>query len=226
MSGAARRGLSRALLWAAFVSILLPTPAWSQPAAGSWEFSPGISVAGGFDAGDRSAELTPNTGAPGSVTLFDSDGRVQPAAGFRARIGFYVTPAFSIEAGFRFAQAAYEVAITDDFEDADDITVEETIDQYVFDASAVWHFRGTGGRGATPFVFGGAGYVRDLHEGDALVEDGLEFHAGGGVKWWFGGAARWGFRADAGISIKDGGFNPQDKRRIVPEASGSIIWVF
>ena len=73
-------------------------------------------------------------------------------------------------------------------------------------------------------MYGGAGYIRQLHEGDALVEEGLEFHAGLGMKWSFG--KRVGIRGEAGISIRDGSTDEEDKRRSVPTAAGSIIWVF
>ena len=47
-------------------------------------------------------------------------------------------------------------------------TIEENLSQYLFDGSALWHF---GSGRAVPFVFGGAGYMRELHDADALVED-------------------------------------------------------
>jgi hypothetical protein len=218
----------RLLLSAAAAGLLLAAgPARAQgPTNGSWEFTAGAGYVGGFDAGSRAAELTPNSGPSGSVTLFETESRVRPAGGLLAKIGIFITPAFALEGGLRYTRPTYEVQITDDFEDAEDQTSEETLSQYLFDVSAVWHFRGSGGSRTTPFVYGGGGYLRELHEGDALVEDGLEFHAGGGVKWWLGSAGRWGFRADAGISIRDGGFDPEEKRRLVPQASGSLIWVF
>ena len=74
-----------------------------------------------------------------------------------------------------------------------------------------------------PFCLGGAGYLRELHEQDALVEDGLEYHAGGGLKWWFGqGRRRVGVRGEAGISIRDGGFDFADGLRVVPTVGGSL----
>jgi hypothetical protein len=203
------------------------TPAFAQgPTAGSWEVTGGAVFVGGFDAGTRAAELTPNSGTSGSVTLFETESRVKPATGLLGKIGIYLTPSFAIEGGLRYTKPTYETRISDDFENADDLTAEETLSQYLFDVSAVWHFRGSGRGRPMPFVYGGAGYLRELHEGDTLVEDGLEIHAGGGVKWWFGAAGRWGFRAGAGISVRDGGFDPEEKRRIVPEANGSLIWVF
>ncbi len=78
-----------------------------------------------------------------------------------------------------------------------------------------------------PFVFGGAGYMRELHDRDALVEDGFEYHAGLGLKWWFNESRRgFGIRGDVGVSIRDGAFDFEDGRRIVPVAGGSLIYRF
>jgi hypothetical protein len=102
------------------------------------------------------------------------------------------------------------------------------LSQYVFDGSAVWHFvKGSGSGRAVPFVYGGAGYLRELHEGDTLVEEGAEFHLGGGVKWWLGsGRRRFGLRGEAGLSIRDGGFDFEDGRRVVPTVYGSLVYAF
>jgi hypothetical protein len=203
-----------------------PTPA-QTPTAGSWEFTGGVVFIGGFDAGNLSADLTPNSGTTGGVTLFETDSRIKPASGLLAKIGIFLTPSFALEGGLRYTRPVLESDISNDFEDAEDLTAEETLSQYLFDATAVWHFRGSGTGRTMPFVYGGGGYLRELHEGNALVEDGLEFHAGGGVKWWFGGNARWGFRAQGGFSVREGSeFDPDAKRRVLPEASGSLVWVF
>ena len=64
--------------------------------------------------------------------------------------------------------------------------------QYVFDGALVWHITGArfAGGSAVPFLYGGAGYLRELHEENAFVEEGVEYHAGGGIKWWFGQSGR------------------------------------
>jgi len=208
------------------------TPAQAQsPApsgAGVWEIGGGGVFVGGYDLGDRTAELTPNTGNT-SVSLFTTDNKVLPVFGVQARVGYVVSTALVIEAGFRFTQPVYEVRVTGDFENAPNTTIEENLGDYVFDGSAVWHFTGAafaGGR-AVPFVFGGAGYIRELHDRDALVEDGFEYHAGLGLKWWFNESRRgFGIRGDVGVSIRDGAFDFEDGRRIVPVAGGSLIYRF
>jgi len=190
---------------------------------GRWELTGGGVLIGGYELGERSAELTPNTGSS-SFEEFTTDNTVKPAFGLQARIGFVVTPALTVEGGFRFARPVYQVRISGDVEDAPDTTAEETLSQYLFDGSIVWHL----GRGrAVPFLFGGAGYLRELHEDDVFVEEGLEYHAGGGIKWWFGEGHRGvGVRAEAGVSIRDGGFDFKDGQRIVPTAGGFLFYAF
>ena len=195
----------------------------SVSSPGRWELTGGGVLIGGYELGERSAELTPNTGSS-SFEEFTTDNTVKPAFGLQARIGFVVTPALTVEGGFRFARPVYEVRISGDVEDAPDTTAEETLSQYLFDGSIVWHL----GKGrAVPFLFGGAGYLRELHEDDALLEEGLEYHAGGGIKWWFGEGRRGvGVRAEAGVSIRDGGFDFKDGQRIVPTAGGFLFYAF
>ncbi len=211
------------------LAVLGVAPAAAQSVAatrgGRLELSGGGVLVGGYGLGESVAELTPNSGSSG-YELFTTRSEVRQAFGGVARIGFVVTPAIVIEGGLRFTRPVYEVRVSGDAENAPDTTIEETLSQYVFDGSVVWNFAAPG-RGVVPFVFGGAGYLRELHEEDALVEEGSEYHAGGGVKWWFGeGRRRFGVRGDVGISIRDGGFDFSDGQRVVPVVSGSLIYTF
>ena len=138
-----------------------------------------------------------------------------------------MTRSFAIEGGVRIARPVFEVQITDDVENAADLQADETITQYVFDGSAVWHFKSAASGARTlPFVFAGAGYLRELHEEGSLVEEGTEYHAGAGVKWWLGSGGALGVRAEIAMSIRDGGVDVEDKRRVNPVAAGSIVWRF
>jgi hypothetical protein len=200
------------------------------PRRGSWEIGGGALWTGGFDVDAFDATLTANAGNDAEpFTLFAVDGRVKPSAGLQARLGFYLSRAFAIEGGVRYTRPVVSMRVTDDAEDAPDVTVEETINRYVFDGSLVMHLTGAafaGGRGV-PFLQGGAGYVRELHSGNELVETATEFHAGGGVKIWFGsGLRRLGVRADVGVSIRDGGFGSEESTRTVPTAGASLMYLF
>ena len=199
------------------------------PARGSWEVSGGAAWIGGFDLGDQTARLTRNDRNQREFDLFTVDGHLDPAAGLQARVGFYLSAAISLEAGFLYTQPTLALRLGDDFESAPDTTATETLNRYIFDGSLVFHLRRLSfndGR-AVPFVSGGAGYMRDLHEGNELLETGTEYHGGGGLKYWFGqGRRRFGVRVEAGFSSREGGFDFEDERRTVPIAGASLIYLF
>ncbi len=204
-------------------------PAGAAQRGGNWEIGGGIVFVGGLDLGNATAELTPNTGTPPSeAQLFQTESRLGSGFGLQGRIGFFLTRSLSVEGGVRWTRPKLEISVTDDLEDAPDTTAEETIDEYVFDGSAVYHFSNaafSNGRGV-PFVTGGAGYLRELHEERSLIEDGWEFHAGGGIKWGFGARGRLGLRAEGGLSIRNGGVDPDGGSSAVPYAGASVFWVF
>ncbi|HET7217863.1 MAG TPA: outer membrane beta-barrel protein [Vicinamibacterales bacterium] len=217
--------MSARVVMALLMAASLSSAAHAQSRTGGRvEISGGGVFVGGFDLGDRAAQLTANAG--GTFDQFSTSGTVDPVGGLQARLGVFLSRALAIEGGVRWTRPIFAVRITGDSEDAPDTTAEETLNQYLFDGSAVLHFGDRTSNRAVPFIYGGAGYLRELHEGDALVEEGTEFHAGGGVKIWMGASRRVGVRAEAGLSVRDGGFDFQDKRRTVPVAGGFVFWVF
>ena len=77
------------------------------------------------------------------------------------------------------------------------------------------------------FLRAGAGYLRELHEKNEVIETGSEYHAGGGLKLWFGdGNHRAGLRVDGGVAFRKGGADIVDKKRTVPTAGVSLIYLF
>jgi hypothetical protein len=200
------------------------------PRAGSWEIGGGVRWGASTDFGERAAELTrnPPTGTQ-PLQLFDTETTLEAAPGVDVHLAFHVTPAIALEGGVRYAQPRLRVPLSGDFEEAEATTAEETISQYQFDGSLVWHLTGmafAGGR-AMPFVLGGAGHIRDVHQGNDLVETGMEFHGGGGLKWWFGsGRRRFGVRVEARLTSRDGGFSFEDERRTVPSGGVSLAYLF
>jgi hypothetical protein len=207
---------------------LIALTATTVAAQSRLEISGGAVFSGGVDFGRRNAELTPNVTSGTPTVFFRTDSSIEPAVGVQGRLGFAVTPSFTIEGGARFSRPVYRIRTSDDFEDAADVTADETFSDYVFDGSAVWHFRDQSRARTVPFVFGGAGYARALHDEASFVEHGIEYHAGGGIKWWLGsGPGRFGIRADAGVSIRERAFDLEPgSSRLVPVASGSLVWRF
>jgi len=199
--------------------------AQASPRGGSVEIGGGLVFSNGFDLGSRAALETRNSTTDTSGTpLFQTSSTLESAAGGQARLGVYVTRALSVEGGFLLTKPSVKTSLSGDFEQAANATVSESLSHYVIDGSALYHF-GVGR--AVPFVLGGVGYVRDVHEGGSLVETGSEYHAGGGIKYWFGsGKHHFGFRGDVGFSSRDGGFDFEDGRRTLAYGGVSVTYLF
>lgn len=200
------------------------------PRRGSWEAGVGVAWTAGFDLDTQDAVLSGNDGNSGNpFTLFTADARLRPVYAAQGRVGFYLSSSLAFEAGVQYSRPVLAASLSDDAEDAPDVTVEETMSRYIIDGSLVFHLRPlafAGGRG-TPFIAAGAGYLRELHEGEELVETGTTYHAGAGVKFWLThGSRRIGVRGDAGVTIRDGAFDFEDKRRVLPTAGASMIFLF
>ena len=202
-----------------FVGGTGPRPGSTEIAVGGvWNF--------GTDFGAADATLTPNpSGGQTSFDLFSTETKLRSAPGALLLVGVYVTRSLAVEGGVQYARPTLEVRLTDDFENAPDVTATTPISQYLFTGSIVYHF-GRPGATTTPFIAGGAGHVRDVHAGNGLVETGLEYHGKAGVKLWFGRRQNNGLRIEGGISYRDGGFTLDEDHRVVPNASASYAYRF
>jgi hypothetical protein len=199
------------------------------PHVGSWEISGGVVWTGGVTGPTSTAELTRNGEADGGFDLFTADGEMNGRMGAGAKIAVFVSSSVAVEGGIRFSQPVVSYRLSADAEEASDITAQENLTRYVFTGSLLVHLRRMSpGVSAVPFVAGGAGYVRDLHQGNELLETGKEFHGLVGLKYWFNSTApaRLGIRCEAGVSMMDGGFDFSDKSRVVPIASASLVYLF
>jgi hypothetical protein len=198
------------------------------PRRGSIEVGGGGAWAPGFEVESADAELTRAAGDDG-FDLFSTDGSVSGFPGVHARVGVFLSAVVSIEGGMRYSKPELSYDLSGDAESAEDLTATETLSQYVFDGSVLFHLTNAsfaGGRGV-PFFSAGGGYVRELHEGNELVETGNEFHATAGVKYWFGdGRRRMGLRAEFGLSSRQGGFDDEETRRTLPIALGGVTFLF
>jgi hypothetical protein len=195
------------------------------PHRGTLEFGGGVTWTGGYDAGRVTATLTrnPATGtAP--LTLFVVGGRLRPAAGAGVQLGVYLTRRVSAEATLQYSRPILRARVTNDFESAPDTAADAIVTSYLLGGSLLYHF----GEGRfVPFVSGGGGYLRQLHEGGADVLTGTEIHAGGGLKYWLGtGAHRFGLRIDAQASARSKGVAFEQKRRLVPAVGAGIVYQF
>lgn len=199
--------------------------AGTGPRPGSAEISGGGFWSAGQSLPASAATLTVNpTSGLSSFDLFEVDPSLDPAIGALGTVGVYITRSLAVEGGVQFSRPKLNVRLTNDAEDAPDVTASTTITSYLFSGSLVYHF-GNAGR-TVPFIAGGAGHIRDVHSGNEVVETGIEFHGKVGFKSWFGRMRKFGFRAEGGVSVRDGGFSYDEERRIVPTAAASLLYLF
>ena len=219
------------------VALAFPAAAAAQgyvrrdvPRKGSIELGAAVVWSGGFDQGSVSADETRNsTTDPSPFVLFTTESRTESVTGALGRVGVYLSRAFSVEGGVEYGRPTMSTRLANDAESASDTTATEKLTRLIIDGSGVFHLTGlsfNGGRGV-PFVRGGWGYVRELHEKNEVIDTGHEFHGGGGLNLWFGqGKHRTGFRFDGGVTFRTGGADTPDERRTVPTAGASFVYLF
>jgi hypothetical protein len=148
---------------------------------GRFEISGGVLWTGRASMGAASAtEASPS----GRFTLFSTSTELAAAPGVEARVGVRLMPTIDIEGASSYARPQLRTTIGGDVENGAAATASESVRQFTIDGAVVvnltrWRFATR----ATPFALAGAGYVRELHEGDTLVAAGQIYFAGGGIRY-------------------------------------------
>lgn len=229
-------------------SVALPCDAAAQTGAsarktsggmpgGRFEISAGAGVIGGTDLGTASATLS-GSGVPQGtpVTLFDTDTTIEGGPRYEARVAWRITQALQVEGGLAVNRTHLTTRITNDFEQAPNSEASETFTEYAIEAGLLLHLtklRFAGGR-AQPFVTGGAGYLRQVHEGQTLIDTGQSAYAGGGLTLTLRQATRRAFidalgvRADVRVNVRSGGFERGDDggATFAPSVTGGMFFRF
>jgi hypothetical protein len=220
------------MLAAAVMVALVPAGAFgqgSEPPPRRPEAAFGIGWLGGAGFGGADANL--QTGTGGDYLLFSTDSRIAPALALEARVAYALTRRYVIEGRFGFSQPEVRTAISDDVEGAPSLDVAERIDQYTFEGAVVVMLPGLRFTSLVPFVSAGAGYLRQLHEGLTLVEDGVLYHVGGGVRQMLlarpqGLIKAAGFRGDVRVHVLTGGIEIGEGPRPQLAAIGGVFVMF
>jgi len=172
-----RRGLIGALY-----AILLPVTMEAQAVdpPGRFEVAAGARWAGPVSMG--AADATETTGNSMPFRLFSSESSFASAIGLEGRIGVRVGRGLQLEGSATHATPTLRTRIHSDAEGIPDATLAETVNRWTIEAALVaslprWRF----GTRSVPFLSAGAGYLRELHEGAALVETGVIYQGGGGL---------------------------------------------
>ena len=179
-----------------------------------------------FDNADAN-EKDP-TGAP--YRLFALESQLENAFGVQLYVSPRLTRSLRLELAGRYAAPHLTASATKDVENAADTVIEETIMQLSMDAALLYEFGSDlPTRGTVPFVFGGAGFSRELHDEHTLVETGQAYFGGAGVKGFFmrGRVRRSiGLRFDGRVVIRMNGVALDDQSHIGGVFTGSFFKQF
>jgi hypothetical protein len=190
----------RACLAAAVLVLVLPPPASAQRRL---EVGIGGGLAGGVSLGTIDATLTSNNASGTPFRLFSADTRLAPAAVIEGRIGYRATPRLTIEGVITVGQPDVKTSLSGDVENAPAVEARETLTEYVVTGGASWRFWNRSRRRLAPFVSGGAGVTRHVHEGRSLIESGVDGYVGAGLVHQL--SARTGLHVDARLHLLSGG---------------------
>jgi hypothetical protein len=183
---------------------------------GSIEVDVGALWLSAIDFGSTTAAITANRTPRTEYPLFTAATRLKSAPAYEARVGVRLTHMIGVEGAFQYSRPPLETRISGDVENAPTVTAANDLSRYIFEVSGVIHLtRFQFGKGGSPFLLGGAGYLRELDDAQALLQTGRTYHAGGGFKYLFserthGLVKGLGLRADARLYFRDGGFDTAD----------------
>lgn len=225
----------RSMVGAWLVVAIMWTPAAAQGRqqrpVHRFEISFGAGMFGGADLKSSDAALRANSMTPQPYRVFTSDWHIAASPVVEGRVGFAVTHRVGVEGRFGFNRPDLRATIEHDVEGASALTIVEPIDQYVIDAGVVIMLDELRVGPLVPFVSAGGGYLRQLHEGRTVVEEGRAIHLGGGVKHWLvirrrGSIKGAGVRGDAELQLMSGGIELDQGLQPHAVVSGSVFVTF
>ena len=225
--------LSRSVIASLFVLIAMPAGGWAQtnqPPLRRFELAGGVGLLGGAALGDADADLRTSTSTD-PYRLFSTSTRVLGAPMLDLRAGFDLSRRIGFEAHVMFGRPDVRTTVEGDVEGAPTIDAVERLDQYLIDGGIVFRLHELRVKGVEPFVTGGAGYLRQLHEGLTVTEDGQVFYGGGGARYWIftrprGVPRGGGIRGDVRLNVLTGGIVVDDRSRRHVSVSGSFFLLF
>lgn len=149
------------------------------------EVEAGWGVLSGAALGSADANLVANVQARQDYRLFGTESRFALAPAWHVRGAYALSRRFGVEGGVVVSHPELRSSLSNDVEGAPALTIVERVDQYFFEGSLVVMLDGLRvGSRTVPYAVAGAGYLRQLHEGRTVVEEGRVYHVGGGVKHW------------------------------------------
>ena len=210
-----RRPAAIALL-TLFVCSLPVRAAHAQPATGPGRFEVSI---GSLWIGHQplgAADANETTPSGGQLKIFTTSSELTTVFGVEGRAAVRVLPSLEVEFEGSYGHPELRVAISGDSEGAAAATAVDTVQQFTIGGGAVWYLPPLTPR-LSPFITGGVGQLRQMHQDRISLQTGFYYQVGGGVKYFFfsrpsGFFNAFGLRADLralvrtkGVAFDDGG---------------------
>ena len=215
----------------AFVStVAAQTPPAPRPIRSPrMELSAGAGFLGGSSLGTADADLRGRSNQP--FQLFDTSSRIGGSVPLEVRLDFLLGPRYVFEIRGAWSRPELETSVSGDFESAPPVTLVERVDQYSLDLGVLMNLRQVRSGSLVPFISGGAGYVGAVHEGLTLLESGISFRGGGGMKYPLvmqrrGRIKGAGIRADAALIVMTSGLAAESGATRQLAATGSLYFSF
>ncbi len=173
----------------------------------------GTSDLGRVEATTRGTSV--GTATAPAFRLFSTDSELGAAPAVAVSVVLPVSRRWAVAVRGAAARPTLATRISADAEGAPTVDATEEVADYAVDVSVLYHLPRLGGRRARPYLVAGGGYLRQLHEDNALVDTGRTWHGGAGLRWWLRGGdqttravgltgeARWVWRS-GGIAFADG----------------------
>jgi|SoiMethySBSTD1v2_1073268.scaffolds.fasta_scaffold00361_45 hypothetical protein len=215
-----------------FIVALTTSSALAQtvPPLHRLQLAGGIGFLSGAGLGDADANLRSAT-SNDPYRLFATSSELANTTALDLRAAVDLTRRFGLEAHALYGHPELQTSVTGDVENAPSLTAVERLDHYLIDGGVVVMLDELRVAGWQPFAVGGAGYLRQLHEGLLQTEEGHLFYVGGGARRLLtsrnkGFLRGLGARGDVRWNILSGGITVEDKTRNQIAVSGSVFVVF
>jgi hypothetical protein len=215
-----------------FLVLAAPAATQTDPPIRRVVVEVGGGILGGAALGSADANLRANATTKQPYRLFSTSTRITPARSVHLRVGFALNRRFAVEGGAVFSRPAIRTSLSADVEGAPAVAVDERVDQYFIETSLLVRLDEIRlGSRTIPFLAGGAGYLRQLHQGLTFIEEGHFYHLGGGVKHWLlardrGFVRAAGLRADGRVYVLVSGISFDGRSRPHAAVSGSFFLAF
>jgi hypothetical protein len=195
-------------VWVALALVGAAVSVQAQTTAIGGRFDAGLAVRVTGSIPLSSVDAVERTTGGTTRTVFSSDTSIQSSAGAAGWFSVRVTRAIDAELAVTVGSFGLVTTISGDIEGAPDTAAREDVRQFTFEGGIAAHPPRWRRRQWMPFIDGGIGHVRQLHEGRVLVDTGSLLYAGGGARYMLKsrpGALNLGLRADLRATFfKDG----------------------